>query len=91
MAIALWDLSIGGIDFNVFGIRVSSWEAYKPFRIGMVAMIGACWLNDRAAAPDSDELADAPPGGRHGSPSPPHCFGGDGGLLRYFAAGGADS
>lgn len=52
LAVALWDVSMGGFYFNVLGIRVSSWEAYKPFRIGMLAMIGALWLNDRAAAPD---------------------------------------
>jgi hypothetical protein len=53
LAIALWDVSIGGFYFNVLGFRVSSWEAYKPFRIGMLAMIAAFWLHDRAAAPDA--------------------------------------
>ena len=43
---------VGGFYFIVLGIRVSSWEAYKPFRIGMVAMIAAFWLNDRISAPD---------------------------------------
>ena len=52
LAIALWDVSTGGFYFNVLGIRVSSWEAHKPFRIGMLAMIAAFWLNDRTAAPD---------------------------------------
>jgi hypothetical protein len=52
LAVALWDVSMGGFYFNVLGIRVSSWEAYKPFRIGMLATIAACLLYDRAAARD---------------------------------------
>ena len=52
LAVALWDVSMGGFFFNILGIRVSSWEAYKPFRIGMLAMIAAFWLKDRGAAPD---------------------------------------
>jgi hypothetical protein len=52
LAVALWDVSMGGFYFNVRGIRVSSWEAYKPFRIGMLAIIAALWLKDRTAAPD---------------------------------------
>ena len=52
LAVALWDVSMGGFYFTVLGLRVSSWEAYKPFRIGMLAMIAAFWLHDRAAAPD---------------------------------------
>jgi hypothetical protein len=53
LAVALWDVSIGGFYFNVVGIRVSSWEAHKPFRIGMLALIAAFWLHDRTAAPDA--------------------------------------
>jgi hypothetical protein len=52
LAVALRDVSVGGFYFNVLGIRVSSWEAYKPFRIGMLAMLTAIWLHDRTAAPD---------------------------------------
>ena len=52
LAVALWDVSMGGFYFNVLGLRVSSWEAYKPFRIGMLALIAAFWLHDRTAAPD---------------------------------------
>jgi len=52
LAIAVWDVTMGGFYFIVLGIRVSSWEAYKPFRIGMLAMIAAFWLNDRISAPD---------------------------------------
>jgi hypothetical protein len=52
LAVALWDVSMGGFYFNVLGIRVSSWEAYKPLRFGMLAMIAALWLNDRTAAQD---------------------------------------
>src|ERR1700738_174311 len=52
LAVALWDVTMGGFYFTVGGIRVSSWEAYKPFRLGMVAMVAAFWLNDRAAETD---------------------------------------
>jgi hypothetical protein len=52
LAIALWDVSAGGFHFNVLGIRVSSWEAYKPFRIGILATTAAFWLHDRAVEPD---------------------------------------
>jgi hypothetical protein len=50
LAIALWDVSTGGFYFNVLGVRISSWEAYKPFRIGLLAMTAAFWLYDRTAA-----------------------------------------
>ncbi len=30
-AIALWDLTMGGFYFRVLGVRLSSWESYKPF------------------------------------------------------------
>jgi oligosaccharyl transferase STT3 subunit len=52
LGVALWDASMGGFYFRVLGMRVSSWEAYKPFRIGMLAMIAAIWLHDSTAAPN---------------------------------------
>jgi len=52
LAVALWDVLLGGFHFNVLGIRVSSWEAYKPIRVGLLAMIAAILLNDRTAAAD---------------------------------------
>jgi hypothetical protein len=52
LAVAVWDLTAGGFHIRVFGLRISSWEAYKPFRLGMVAMVAAFWLHDRDAAPD---------------------------------------
>jgi hypothetical protein len=52
LGVALWDVTMDGFYFRVLGIRVSSWEAYKPFRIGMLAIIAAIWLRDFTAAPD---------------------------------------
>ena len=39
LAVALDDVIAGGFHFVVVGVRVSSWEAYKPFRIGVAAAI----------------------------------------------------
>jgi hypothetical protein len=50
-AVALWDLAIGGFYFRVLGVRVSSWEVYKPFRIGMIAIVAAIAIRDRWAEP----------------------------------------
>jgi hypothetical protein len=52
LGVALWDVSMGGFYFNILGIRVSSWEVYKPFRIGMLATVAAFCLHDRTAARD---------------------------------------
>lgn len=52
LSVAGWDVVAGGFHFVVFGIRVSSWEAYKPFRIAMGALTAAFWLHDRAAEPN---------------------------------------
>jgi hypothetical protein len=49
LAVAVWDITMGGFYFTVVGVRVSSWEAYKPFRLGMLATIVSFWLNDRTA------------------------------------------
>src|SRR5438128_1202147 len=49
LAVALWDVTTGGFYFTLGGVRLSSWEVYKPFRNGMVAMVAALWLHDRVA------------------------------------------
>ena len=51
LGVALYDVAIGGFHFSIGGIRVSSWEAYKPFRLGILAIIAALWLHDRTAEP----------------------------------------
>src|SRR5712691_11378048 len=53
---------MGGFYFTVLGIRVSSWEAYKPFRFGIFAAGGAdaygyvsqasLWAQGRLVTPD---------------------------------------
>ena len=48
-AVAVWDLTLGGFYFRVLGVRISSWEVYKPFRIGMVAIVAAIAIRDRWA------------------------------------------
>jgi hypothetical protein len=40
-SVAVWDLVMGGFYFRVLGIRLSSWEAYKPFRVSMLAAVTA--------------------------------------------------
>ena len=50
-AVAVWDLTMGGFYFRVLGVRLSSWEVYKPFRIGMVAIVAAIAIRDRWAEP----------------------------------------
>lgn len=50
-AVAVWDLTMGGFYFRVLGVRLSSWEAYKPFRLGMVATVAALAIRDRWAEP----------------------------------------
>jgi len=49
LAIALDDVVLGGFYFTVAGLRISSFEAYKPFRNGMMCACAAFWLNDRDA------------------------------------------
>jgi hypothetical protein len=49
LATALWDVTIGGFYFEVLGVRVSSWEAYKPFRNGIGCAVVAIFLRDRRA------------------------------------------
>jgi hypothetical protein len=50
-AVAVWDLTMGGFYFRVLGVRLSSWEVYKPFRLGMVAIVAAIAIRDRWAQP----------------------------------------
>lgn len=47
-AVATWDVATGGFRFRALGIRVSSWEAYKPLRAGLLCAVAAVWLHDRA-------------------------------------------
>src|SRR5688572_28506234 len=53
LAVAIYDLVTDGLHFTVAGIRISSFEAYKPFRNGMVCACAAFWLRDRRAADDT--------------------------------------
>jgi len=46
-AVALWDLAFGGFHFQIASVRVSSWEAFKPFRVGAICTAAAVWLHDR--------------------------------------------
>jgi hypothetical protein len=50
-AVVLWDMALGGFYFRVLGVRVSSWEVYKPFRIGMLAIVAAMAAHDWMAEP----------------------------------------
>jgi hypothetical protein len=49
--VAVWDVFAGGFYFRVLGIRLSSWDASKPFRIAIVATVLALWLHDHEAEP----------------------------------------
>lgn len=51
LPVAAWDLAAGGFYFRPFGIRISSWETYKPFRIGMAALVIAIALRDWRSGP----------------------------------------
>ena len=50
-SVAIWDLVTGGFYFRLLGIRVSSREAYKPFRIALLAAVAVIQLNDSQSAP----------------------------------------
>ena len=45
--VAIYDLVTGGFHLTIAGIRISSFEAYKPFRNGIVCACAAFWLGDR--------------------------------------------
>lgn len=49
--VVLCDLTTGGFYYRVLGMRISSWEVYKPFRVGMVAIVTAIALHDWLADP----------------------------------------
>src|SRR5262245_39138023 len=48
--VAIYDLITGGFHFTIAGVRVSSFEVYKPFRNGIACACAALWLHDRRAA-----------------------------------------
>jgi hypothetical protein len=50
-SIAVWDLVTDGFFFHVLGIRVSSREAYKPFRIALLTVVAIIQLNDWQSPP----------------------------------------
>src|SRR5262245_21601174 len=52
-AVALYDVFTGGFHLSVAGIRLSSSEAYKPFRNGIISAVAAFWLRDREAGDES--------------------------------------
>jgi hypothetical protein len=45
-AVAVDDLVAGGFRVVVLGFRLSSWDAFKPFRIGVIATTAALSLHD---------------------------------------------
>jgi len=49
-AVVVWDVTRGGFYFTVFGVRISSWETYKPLRNGLLCTVAALCLNGRTAA-----------------------------------------
>jgi hypothetical protein len=51
LGVAVWDVTMGGFHYRILGLRVSSWEAYKPLRLGVTATAAAFWLRDRTAEP----------------------------------------
>jgi hypothetical protein len=51
LAVAVWDVATGGFYYTIAGLRLSSREAYKPFRLGVFAIVAAIWLRDLHATP----------------------------------------
>lgn len=49
-AVAVYDIVTGGFHVTIAGLRISSVEAYKPFRNGIACACAAFWLRDRHAA-----------------------------------------
>ena len=45
--VAIWDLAFGGFHVSVAGVRLSSWEVYKPLRFAEICALAAFWLHDR--------------------------------------------
>src|SRR5262245_14727187 len=52
-AVAIYDVFTGGFHWTVLGLRVSSSEAYKPFRNALICASAALWLRDREAGDDT--------------------------------------
>ena len=51
VAVALWDLIAGGFHVELLGLRISSWEVYKPLRNALLCAVPAVWFHDRIAQP----------------------------------------
>jgi len=49
-AAVVWDVARGGFYFTILGLRISSWETYKPLRNGLFCTVAALYLHDRTAA-----------------------------------------
>src|SRR5439155_14506790 len=45
-AVVIWDLTVGGFSWRVLGVRVSSWETYRPFRNDLLFAVSPFWLLD---------------------------------------------
>jgi hypothetical protein len=54
-AVALYDLVIGGFHYTIAGLRLSSWDAFKPAAIGILATGAAWWRSDRTRTPTTWE------------------------------------
>ena len=51
--VAIYDLITGGFHLTIAGIRISSFEVYKPFRNGIACACAAFWLHDRQVHGDT--------------------------------------
>lgn len=51
LGVAVWDVATGGFYFTLGGLRVSSREPAKPFRVGVLAITVAVWLHELTAQP----------------------------------------
>jgi hypothetical protein len=48
-AVAISDVATGGFSVQILGVRISSWEVYKPMRNGLLCALVGAWLHDRTA------------------------------------------
>jgi hypothetical protein len=48
-AVVVWDVTMGGFDVRILGLRVVSRNIYKPLRNAMICFVAALWLRDRLA------------------------------------------
>src|SRR6185503_6608866 len=60
LGVALWDVATGGFFFTFAGLRISSREAYKPWRIGMLAVVAAIAIRDWTTEPGKTTWARLP-------------------------------